>query len=239
MGAVGRAKSGDQFAPQRRYIGGKCGTVDRRQRLVWSESLSLRDARGRMLFLLGAPRERQKIDCGDTFHPLEIWSYGPVESARRAVLFRPRADAFFALWRPTESKRVLYMPEMEYYLEQWEELRGLTSGKRPDRILCKSSKEVDEVTGVSGLFGFEKGRTTDAMMDAVVAPPDDQLMVRKALRAFMPDNRHAIFGPTARQQLSVFQVRRLSARGCRARRRTDGPLFKIHGRLRTVRPGHS
>ena len=145
--------------------------IELRQRLAWSEGLSLRDARGLMLFLHGTPRERLEVDCGDTFHPLEIWSYGPVESPQSAVLYRPRADAFFALWRPTESKRALYMPEMEYYLEQWEELRGLTSGKRPDRILCKESKTVDAVTGVQGLFRFEKDRPTDAMMDAMVAPP--------------------------------------------------------------------
>ncbi len=145
--------------------------VELRQRLVWSEGLSLRDVRGRLLFLRGLPRERLKVDCGDTFHPLEIWSYGTVESPRHAVLFQPRADAYFQLWRPTESKRALYMPEMEYYLEQWAELKGLTSGKRPDRILCTSSKLVDEVTGVSGLFGFDKDRPTDDMMDAMVAPP--------------------------------------------------------------------
>ena len=147
--------------------------VDRRQQLVWSAGLSLRDARGRLLFLRGAPRERAKIDCGDTFHPLEIWSYGTVESPRQAVLFQPRADAFFVVWRPTESKRALYLPEMEYYLEQWAELRGLVSGKRPDRVLCKASKTVDEVTGVSGLFGFKQDRPTDAMMDAMVAPPEN------------------------------------------------------------------
>ena len=28
----------------------------------------------------------------------------------------------------------------------------------------------------------------------LVAPADDQLQVRKALRAFIPDSRHAIFG---------------------------------------------
>ena len=120
--------------------------IDRRQRLVWSEGLSLRDARGRLLFLRGEPRERTKVDCGDTFHPLEIWSYGTIETPRNAVLFRPRADAFYVLWRPTESKRALYMPEMEYYLEQWEELRGFLSGKRPDRVMCKPSETVDEVT---------------------------------------------------------------------------------------------
>ena len=95
--------------------------IDRRQRLVWSEGLSLRDVRGLLLFLRGEPRERTKIDCGDTYQPLEIWSYGTVENPRNAVVYRPRADAYFVLWRPTESKRALYMPEMEYYLEQWED----------------------------------------------------------------------------------------------------------------------
>ncbi|MEO7794781.1 MAG: VWA domain-containing protein [Thermoanaerobaculia bacterium] len=147
--------------------------IELRQRLVWGEGLSLRDARGRMLFLRGVPRERTKVDCGDTFHPLEIWSYGTLEDPKSAVLFQPRVGAYFVLWRPTESKRALYMEEMEYYLEQWEELRGQTSGKRPDRILCKASKVVDEVTGVSGLFGFEKSRPTDAMMDAMLAPPPE------------------------------------------------------------------
>ena len=147
--------------------------IDLRQRLVWSESLSLRDARGLLLFLHGAPRERLKIECGETFRPLEIWSFGTVESPRSVVLYRPRADGFFVLWRPTGSKRALYMPEMEYYLEQWEELRGRLSGKRPDRVLCKASETLDKVTGVSGLFGFEKNRPTDAAVDAFVAPPPE------------------------------------------------------------------
>ena len=90
--------------------------MDQKLRGERSRIAGLRDARGRMLFLLGEPRERQKIDCGDTFHPLEIWSYGTVEAPRHAVLYRPRADGYFLLWRPTESKRALYMPEMEYYL---------------------------------------------------------------------------------------------------------------------------
>ncbi len=145
--------------------------IDRRQRLVWSEGLSLRDARGLLLFLHGAPRERLPVDCGETYRPLEIWSYGTVESPRSVVLYRPRSDRFFALWRPTDSKRALYMPEMEYYLEQWEELRGLMTGKRPDRVLCKASATLDKVTGVSGLFGFAKNRPTDAAMEAFLAPP--------------------------------------------------------------------
>ena len=49
----------------------------------------------------------------------------------------------------------------------------------------------------------------------------------QSMRGEQSRNRHAIFGPTARQQLSVFQVRRFSARGCRAQRRTDGPLLSL------------
>ncbi len=147
--------------------------ITRRQQLVWSEGLSLRDARGLLLFLHGAPRDRLKVECGETFHPLEIWSYGTVENPRSLVLHRPRADGFFVLWRPTDSKRALYSPEMEYYLEQWEELRGLVSGKRPDRVMCKASETLDKATGVSGLFGFEKNRPTDAFVNAFLAPPAD------------------------------------------------------------------
>jgi Ca-activated chloride channel family protein len=147
--------------------------IDRRQRLVWSEGLSLRDARGRLLFLHGPPRERLKLECGETYRPVEIWSYGPLESPRRVVVYRPRADGYFLIWRPTDSKRALYSPEMEYYLEQWEELRGRLSGKRPDRVMCKASVTLDEVTGVSGLFGFGKNRMTDAAAEAFLAPPSD------------------------------------------------------------------
>lgn len=150
--------------------------IERRQRLVWSEGLSLRDARARLLFLRGVPFAREKVDCGDTFRPLEVWDYGTAETPKRLVLYQPHGGAYFALWHPTDSKRVLYMPEMEYYLEQWEELRGLTSGKRPDRVLCKASKLVDEATGVSGLFGFEANRPTDATVEAMVAAPSDLAM---------------------------------------------------------------
>jgi VWFA-related protein len=62
---------------------------------------------------------------------------------------------------------------MEYYLEQWEELRKLLSGKRPDRVLCAASKLVDEVTGVDGLFGFRPERLTDAEVEAFFDPPSD------------------------------------------------------------------
>ncbi|MEO8274582.1 MAG: VWA domain-containing protein [Thermoanaerobaculia bacterium] len=147
--------------------------VAQRRLLLQSEGLSLRDARGQVLFLQGEPREKLKVECGDTFRPLEIWSYGTIEAPRDAVIYRERADGFYVLWHPTDSKRNLYVPEMEYYLEQWEELRGRISGKRPDRVLCKSSEAIDKITGVSGLFGFQKDRMTDAQADAFTAPPAD------------------------------------------------------------------
>jgi hypothetical protein len=147
--------------------------IERRQQIVWSEELSLRDARGMLRFLRGAPRERKRVECGETFRPLEIWSWGPVEQPESVVLFQPRPGAFYTAWRPTGSKRQLYSTEMEYYLEQWEELRRFLSGKRPDRVLCEASAEVDRVTGVDGLFGFKQGRLTDAEVDAFFAPPSD------------------------------------------------------------------
>lgn len=147
--------------------------IERRRQVVWGDGLSLRDARGQLRFLRGAPGERVRVECAETYRPIEIWSWGAAEAAESLVLFRPRADSHFVAWRPTESKRLLYTDEMEYYLEQWEELRRFLSGKRPDRVLCVLAKRIDEVTGVDGLFGFQKERPTDAKIDAFFAPPAD------------------------------------------------------------------
>jgi VWFA-related protein len=147
--------------------------IENRRRRVRAAELSFFDDRAKLLFLMGAPAERLQVECSETFRPLEIWTYGAGPEARRVVLFRPRVEGHFRAWYPTDSKRLLYSEEMEYYLEQFEELRGRIRGKRPDLQLCKETETIDRVTGVSGLFGFKKERMTDAEVAAHFAPPVD------------------------------------------------------------------
>ncbi len=157
--------------------------IARRRRQVVAEGWTWFDDRARLLFLRGAPTDRHKVECSGAFKPLEIWTYGSGPEARRVVLYGPRADAPFRAWLPTDSKRRLYESEMEYFLEQFEELRGRIRGKRPDLQLCQDTKLVDETTGVEGLFGFRKERMTDGEVEALFAPPQDLAAWAKAAAA--------------------------------------------------------
>jgi Ca-activated chloride channel family protein len=172
--------------------------IERRRELVLGERLSLFDERGQLLFLLGPPAGRHRVECGDTYKPLELWSFGapladegpPPPGARVAVLYRPRIGAHHRAWRPTDAKRVLYTPEIEYLMEQFEELRGRITGKRPDLYFCKDARRVDELTGVDGLFGFRRHRLRDAEVEALFAPPDDlAAWSRAALAAPRPEGK--------------------------------------------------
>ena len=98
--------------------------IERRKQLVRSQFVSPLDVRARLLFLDGAPSSRVVVDCGVAFRPIEVWSYAGRPSSPGAdrpgsvVVYQPGADAPFRFWLPLESKRVLYSPEMEYWLEQ-------------------------------------------------------------------------------------------------------------------------
>jgi Ca-activated chloride channel family protein len=145
-----------------------------RRREVLEADLSFYDERARLLFLHGAPAEKIVVDCASTYRPLEIWSWGAGIEARQILLVRPSPSAYFVAWRPTSSKRALYVPEMEYLLEQFEELKGRIRGRRPDLQLCREHAErIDELTGISGLFEFRRDRPTDARVEAQLAPPGD------------------------------------------------------------------
>lgn len=150
--------------------------VSLRRRLVLESDLSFYDERARLLFLRGAPRERDVIECGMTYRPLELWTWGVGAAEERILFLRPSPNGHYVAWRPTTSKRTLYVPEMEYLLEQFEELRGRIRGKRPDLQLCREhALVVDEYTGVSGLFGFRRDRLTDAAVEAFFEPPADRV----------------------------------------------------------------
>lgn len=147
--------------------------VDRRRQLVQRELLGFGDDRARLLFLRGKPANRETIECGQVYRPMELWTYGTGEAARHLVLYRPGPGRPFRLWLPTDGKRVLYIEEMEYLLDQWQQLRARLSGKRIDLRMCDKAATVDKVTGVGGIFDFARDRPTDAEVNAFVAPPAD------------------------------------------------------------------
>jgi len=125
--------------------------VRRRSQLAGREFLSPLDARAQLLFLLGTPRDRNVIDCGAAFKPLEIWTYGLPPDERRLVLYQAAPDEAFRLWLPIDSKQALYTIDMANWLEQWVEVG--VGGKRIDRRFCPSSEAVDLATGIDGLNG--------------------------------------------------------------------------------------
>jgi VWFA-related protein len=134
--------------------------IQRRQRLTTDKYISPADVRAQLTFLDGAPAERAILDCGTTFKPIEVWTYksGADASARAGsiVVYRPEPDEPFRAWTPNDGKRALYTPEMEYWLEQWEELHGVV-GRRFDLQLCKQTPLIDRVTGIAGLTGKRGG----------------------------------------------------------------------------------
>ncbi|HBL30401.1 MAG TPA: hypothetical protein DD490_26500 [Acidobacteria bacterium] len=141
--------------------------IARRRRIADAEVASPSDVRWRLLFLNGKPLEKLIVDCGQAFKPVEVWSYPargidaatgkPLE--RNLVLYRSGAGEPFRLWLPTDAKRSLYIPQMEYWLQQWEELRGRIGAVRFDIQTCRESAlAVDRATGVPGLTGAKPGK---------------------------------------------------------------------------------
>ncbi|MES1242106.1 MAG: VWA domain-containing protein [Acidobacteriota bacterium] len=122
--------------------------IERRRRLAF-ESMPPEDARAQLVFLLGKPDAAQVIDCGSTFRPLEIWTYGLPPNQRRFVLYRPATDEPFRVWLPIDSKRALYTPDMANWIYDWTAI-GM-GGKRIDRRFCPQSADVDAITGIDGL----------------------------------------------------------------------------------------
>jgi VWFA-related protein len=157
--------------------------IARRQRLAEDQFLSPRDVRAQLLFLNGAPHDRLVVDCGAVFTPLEIWTYQRGEGPdgkpleKQALVYSPGVGEAYRLWLPSDSKRALYTPLMEYWLEQWEEQQGKAFlAVRFDLQNCKQAKNVDEATGVPGLTGAHAGRRARVRpKDAtpLLAPPAD------------------------------------------------------------------
>lgn len=148
--------------------------IEQRRRRVRQSGAPFFDVRARLLFLHGAPDGIDPVDCDQTFRPLEIWRYGPEDGEHdNLVVYQPKPNEPFRLWLPEETKRVLYMPEMEYWLEQHEELRGLIRARRFDLQICEEARRVDRATGVGGLFEFRRRRPSSASLRTWLRPPGD------------------------------------------------------------------
>lgn len=177
LDVVGRQRFIDEFLrdplPETEENELVLGIAERRA-LVRRELMTFLDARAQVLFLHGPPRRREIVDCAETYKPLELWTYGLGEGTFRTLVFyQPKPRSSFRLWLPLDSKRVLYNEEMEYWLEQIAELGRRLRGVRFDYQICPRAVEVDRVTGVSGLFGFMKGRPRDDDFASFLKPPHD------------------------------------------------------------------
>ena len=150
------------------------------QALEAAEVQQAEDERQRRLSRLGLPsshyRRNPRIPTrpGYDYTPEQLAQKFTLEKHHHLVVYRPKSGEPYRLWLPIDSKRGLYNPEMEYWLEQWEELRrALRGGRRFDRTICDYSAIVDMVTGVDGLFGFQPNRPQNAELQAFLQPPDD------------------------------------------------------------------
>jgi Ca-activated chloride channel family protein len=102
---------------------------------------------------------------------------------RALVFYEPSPGEPWRLWLPLDSKRALYTSEMEYWLEDWEELQGrMFRAKRFDLQVCDTAPLVDLATGVRALRDFQQDRPTQADYERFVQPPEDlAAWARKAL----------------------------------------------------------
>jgi Ca-activated chloride channel homolog len=184
MGEAERGAAVEAFLAQPEHPGisaAELGEAIRlRRALMRSEFLSPADVRARLLFLRGAPAERLIVDCGDAFQPLEVWSYPAPgaeedpEARDELLVYRPGPGRPWKIWLPFDSKRALYMPQMEYFLEQWEENDGRAwTAERFDLQTCPETRRVDRVTGVQALTRYLPNRPRAEDFLRFVEPPED------------------------------------------------------------------
>jgi len=157
--------------------------IDRRQRLGLAGYASPLDVRAQILFLNGAPAEKKTLDCGFVFEPLEIWTYhfgkgtDGKPNEKKLVVYKPSPSEPWKLWLPTDSKKALYTDVMEYWMMQWEELRGRIYIERIDLQNCKEAREVDDATGIRGVSGATDNKNLSWIKPrdagAFLAPPKD------------------------------------------------------------------
>ena len=105
-------------------------------------------------------------------------------SGHRLVVYEPAPAAAWRLWTPADPKSTLYTPEMEYWLEQWEEMHGTQlQAVRFDLQLCKEARLVDQATGIRGLTDAQRGRPRPEEIERFLAPPADLAVWARAASA--------------------------------------------------------
>lgn len=215
--------------------------IERRQRLGMAEYASPLDVRAQILFLNGPPAEKKVIDCGFVFEPLEIWTYHEGKdkegkpNEKQLVVYKPSPSEPWKLWLPTDSKKALYTDIMEYWMMQWEELRGRYYIKRIDLQNCKEVTEVDEATGIRGVTGAMDTvklswiKPKDA--SAFLAPPKDlAAWARAAAATEVPEPPPALevtsldfrFPDLAKQRMTVRTYLALPAGGLKPQVAEEG-----------------
>jgi len=197
--------------------------IRRRQALARNHFDSPLDARYQLAFLNGWPVERQEVDCGMTFRPVEVWRFSPEglaagrsialqgtlqpeidsraltrrrrgrkffgwEQGPRVLVYQPGVNRPYRLWEPYDGKRALYTSDMEYIMEQYEELRNLIQGKRFDLQACPETEAVERATGIEGLTGYIRGRPAASAVKVFLDPPEDLgAWAREAAATPLPD----------------------------------------------------
>jgi Ca-activated chloride channel family protein len=143
--------------------------IERRARLARSLVATPLDDRARLLFLHGEPAQREKIDCGTTLVPIEIWSYGT--DSPQLLLYQPPGRHTYRLWLPADGKRVLYSSLMEGWFEELGDFGQ--EQRRIDIQLCKAVARVDAATGTRGLFDEQGEAGLTKRLEARLGPPED------------------------------------------------------------------
>ena len=206
----------DPSTPENELVEG----IENRRRAIFEDFTSFQDVRAQMYFLHGPPLERRIVDCRETFQPMELWLYpeagaepnlkGVDDGVRVLVLYRPSVETPFQLWLPLEGKKPLYIEEMAYYLEQWEEMKQYISvgARRIDRFFCEDAREIDRVVGIDGLYRYRKNRPENDDFLPYLRSPDDLAAWARTAAAETPPSVDPLDGV----EMQIFYPERLGQR---------------------------
>ncbi|MEM7051968.1 MAG: VWA domain-containing protein [Acidobacteriota bacterium] len=152
--------------------------IERRRQLVRAEFLSPRDIRSELLFLNGPPLQREVVECGVAFRPIEIWTWEgrpgwPGALPGSVIVYQPKPDAAYKMWLPLDSKRALYQPDMENFLQELYDYGANVNRLRLDLRACKPGKRIDRITGIKALLDYQEDRPLAAEFTRFLEPPTD------------------------------------------------------------------